>query len=112
MLSGSTAVRPCPVVGRDQPRLLHRRSQYGYTDDPSLAVFAEPEAVSRDDQAVITQRAHRVEREVQVEQWAEHRAEIERRLGWLYSQRFKCNVTTQVRALQRQLDRIDERIAG
>ncbi|MGZ6564461.1 MAG: hypothetical protein ACXVH3_32350 [Solirubrobacteraceae bacterium] len=96
----------------DSPRLLHRRSQYGYTSDPDRAMFQEAEAVGRDDQALITERAHRSAREAQLVEWREHRAEIERRLGWLYSQRFQRNVTTQVRALQRQLDRIDERIAS
>ncbi|MGZ4185010.1 MAG: hypothetical protein ACXVSF_06455 [Solirubrobacteraceae bacterium] len=99
-------------ASRDAPRLLHRRSQYGYTTDVDRALYQEPEAVPRDDQAVITARAHRSAREAQLVEWRERRAAIERQLSWLNSRRFERNVTTQVRALQRQLDRIDKRIAS
>ena len=96
----------------DAPRFLHRRSQFGYTDNPQLGLHSEPEAVDATTQDVLTSRAHRAETERQRAQWREHRAEIERRLHWLHSQRFRRDVTTQVAAVQRQLDRIDARIAG
>jgi hypothetical protein len=57
---------PCndALVGRrDQPRLLHRRRQRGYTDDPSLAMFSEPEAVGANVQRDLTARSHRVAHE-------------------------------------------------
>lgn len=41
----------------DEPRLLHRRSQNGYTSTPSMAMSMEPEAVDRDTQERLTQRA-------------------------------------------------------
>lgn len=30
----------------DRPRLLHRRSEHGYTEEPALALPREPEAIS------------------------------------------------------------------
>lgn len=97
---------------RDQPRLLHRKSQFGYTDDPSKAVFAEPEAVSREDQELLTTRAHRAAQQAQVAEWMVHRAEIERRIAWLYSQRFQRDVSAQLRQLTKQLERLDQKIAS
>jgi hypothetical protein len=95
----------------DSPRLLRRRSEYGgYTTDPSRALFDEPEAVGAEVQELLTDRARRVELDSQREEWREHRDEIERRLGWLQSQRFRRDVSSQVRALRRQLDRLDELI--
>ena len=75
-------------------------------------MFAEPEAVSAQDQAVITERAHRAEHDALVAQWAQRRAEIERQIAWLYSQRFRKDVSAQLHQLQKQLDRIDAKIAG
>ena len=80
-------------MGRDTPRLLHRHSHYGYTDRPEHALFQEPEAVSADTQRDLTTRAHRAAQQAQVAEWMVHRAEIERRLAWLYSQRFRRDVT-------------------
>jgi hypothetical protein len=77
-----------------------------------LPSTASPRPVGRDDQAQITAASHRAVHEAQVAEWAEHRVEIERRLSWLYSQRFQRDVRSTVRALQRQLDRLDERIAA
>lgn len=44
---------------RDLPRLLHSRSEYGYTSRPSEAMSTEPEAVPADYQAQLSQRARR-----------------------------------------------------
>jgi hypothetical protein len=49
--------------GCDEPRLLHVRSELGYTHDPRHAVVDEPEAVSADEQRRQTQIAHRRERQ-------------------------------------------------
>jgi hypothetical protein len=96
----------------DAPRLLHRRSQYGYTDRPEYAMHAEPEAVPAEDQEWITSRSHRTEREAQVLHWRERRANIEREVDWLYSQRFDRDVSKPLRTLRRQLDRLDKLIAA
>ncbi|MGZ4254808.1 MAG: hypothetical protein ACXVS6_22665 [Solirubrobacteraceae bacterium] len=97
---------------RDQPRLLHRRSQRGYTSDPAYALFAEPEAVSRSDQERITLAAHRAAHAAQVAEWEQRRHNVEREIGWLYSQRFQRDVSAQLRQLEKQLQRIDAKIAG
>lgn len=45
----------------DEPRLLHRRSQNGYTSTPSMAMSMEPEAVDEDTQDRITKRSREAE---------------------------------------------------
>jgi hypothetical protein len=96
----------------DSPRLLHRRSQHGYTDRLDLALSHEPEAISADDQAFLTARAHRAERQVQLREWEERRAAIAREIDWLHSQRFERDVSKTLRVLRRQLDRVDKQITG
>jgi hypothetical protein len=96
----------------DSPRLLHRRSQYGYVSDPERAMFGEPEAVPAEVQEQYSIAAERRARELQLRDWREHRAEIERRFEWVYAQRFQRNVRAQLRTLQYQFDRLDQRITG
>jgi hypothetical protein len=100
------------VPSADLPRLLHRRSEHGYTDDLSRALYAEPEAVPRDVQDAMTAAAHRAEHEAIVAGWQVRRVAIEREINWLYSQRLHRDVSSSLRALRRQLDRLDARIAG
>ena len=97
---------------RDTIRLLHRYPHRGYTDDPSKAAFAEPEAVSVGDAEWIAHYAHRAEREAQLLRWRERRARIEREIDWAYSQRFARDVSKQLRFLRRQLDYIEKRIGA
>jgi hypothetical protein len=92
-------------------RLLHRSSEYGYTTNPARALRAEPEAVSADTQDQLTLRSRRTARDAQLEEWRVRRDRIERELDWLHTQRFQRDVTTQARALRRQLDRIDTRLS-
>ena len=99
-------------ANRDRPRFLHRRSQYGYADDPRLGLFREPEAVSIEVQRELTAAAARSAHQLQVQEWQLHRAEIDRRIAWLYSQRLRRDVGAQLHQLQKQLDRIDAKIAG
>jgi DNA-binding FrmR family transcriptional regulator len=101
----------------DSPRLLARNSTRphpelgtGYTDRPDLALIGEPEAVSVDEQAMLTARVHRARHEAELRELAEHRAAIQRELDWLHSQRYAKDVRTQIRAVQRQLDRIDQKL--
>lgn len=103
----------------DAPRLLHRDSTYphpvlgtGYTDRLDRCVLGEPEAVSAEEQALITARVHRTERAAQLEEWVERRAAIQREVDWLYSQRLHQDVGKALRVLRRQLDRIDRHIAA
>lgn len=106
-------------MGDDAVRLLARNSAaehatlgIGYTSDPSRALRAEPEAVTADVQRALTARAGRTARERQLEEWNARRAELQRTLDWLHSQRFVRDVRSTIRALERQLARLDRRIAG
>jgi hypothetical protein len=45
--------------GDDRPRLLHARSEFGYTDRSHCALPGEPEAVPADYQAELTWRSRR-----------------------------------------------------
>jgi hypothetical protein len=80
------------VTRRDEVRLLHKRSQRGYTDRLDRAMFDEPEAVSREEQEWITARVHRSEREAQILEWNTRRLRIVREIDWLYSQRLHRDV--------------------
>ena len=94
----------------DALRLLHRRSEHGYTSDPSRGLTGAGEAVPPEFQEVVTARAHRAERDAQLDEWRERRARIQREIDWLISQRFRRDVRSDLRALQRQLDRLDRRL--
>ena len=94
----------------DPPRLLARRSQYGYTDDPAFAVISEPEAVSASAQAEITAASQRRERQTIADEWRGRRLVLMREIEWLQSQRFQRDVRSTVRALQRQVDKLDARL--
>lgn len=91
----------------DAVRLLHRDSTHGYTDNPARAVPGEAEAVPADVQREITARSHRSARAERVAEWAERRAAVEREVAWLYSQRNHRSVRSELRALARQLARLD-----
>ena len=96
----------------DPVRLLHKRSAHGYTSNPARALFAEPEAVGSEIQRAITAEVHQSAHDRQVEQWRERQAAIARELEWLKSQRFRRDVRSAVRGLERQLAQLDHRIAG
>jgi len=84
----------------------------GYTDEPGRALRDEPEAVSVEDQRLLTARAHRTARQQQLDEWTTRRASIQREVDWLYSQRFQQDVSKSLRVLRRQLSRLDKLIAG
>lgn len=89
---------------------VEHEAEHGYTSDASRALFAEPEAVDREEQRRITAAAARSAREADRDEWFRRREAIERELDWLFSRRFQRDVTVQVRALRRQLDRVDRRL--
>jgi hypothetical protein len=93
---------------RDELRLLHKTR--GYTVDPRRALPREPEALTVDQLAQVELRAGRRHRERQLADWRARRRELERSIDWLYAQRNQRDVRSQLRALQRQLDRLDETI--
>jgi hypothetical protein len=91
----------------DAPRLLHRRSEYAYTSDPTRALTDAGEAIPATTQAELTARAHRTHRQTQLDEWDDRRQAIQREIDWLHSQRFQRDVRSALRALQRQVDRLD-----
>jgi hypothetical protein len=94
----------------DEPRFIARVA--GYVDHPARALPGEPEAVTEAEQMTITADAHRAAEDRDRAEWAESRDRLRRELDWLYSRRFRADVGAQLRALQRQVDRLDERIGG
>jgi hypothetical protein len=100
----------CLPAAIDAPRLLHRRSEHGYTSDPTRALGDAGEAVPVEAQAELTARVHRSERQAQLDEWARRKAAIQREIDWLTSQRFRRDVRSDLRALQRQVDRLDARL--
>jgi hypothetical protein len=61
----------------DEVRLLHRRSQVGYTSNPATAMPNEPEAISAADQQQLTELAHRRDRQRRLAAWQQTRATID-----------------------------------
>ena len=98
------------VVMDDTPRLLARNPASGYVTHTSRALRHEPEAVSASVQDELTRDAGRAARDRDRREWTQSRDRLEREVAWLYSRRFERDVTTQIRALQRQVDRLDERL--
>ena len=94
----------------DTPRLLHRRSEHAYTSDPTRALTDAGEAVPEDAQLAITARSHRSARQTQLTEWADSKTALERQVNWLEAQRFHRDIRSEVRALQRQIDRLDQRL--
>ena len=94
----------------DPTRWLHKHSELGYTSDPRQALPHEPPALNPSDLEDITARTQRRRRQDQIAAWKQERAQLEQSLDRLYAQRLGHDITTQLRALQRQLDRIDIRL--
>lgn len=92
-------MKPLPHL----PRLLHARSQYGYTTRPSEALSMEPEAVTPDEQRQITRAAQLTAEEREQALLRESRGRIEAELTFLASQRLDRRTQSHVRAMQRQL---------
>jgi hypothetical protein len=95
----------------DAPRFLaHSGSRGGdYTSNPARALDCG-EAPSADEQRRITHDAARAARDRDRHDWMQSRDRLRRELDFLYSRRFQLDVSTQLRAPQRQLDRLDQRL--
>ena len=96
----------CILAAMDAVRLLHRDSTHGYTDNPARAVVGEAEAVSAEYQLEVSARSHRQARQARAAELLEHRLELERHIAWLYSQRKRGDVRSQMRAAARALERL------
>jgi hypothetical protein len=85
------------------PRLLHIRSQHGYTSSMAEALAHEPEAVTADEQRELTKRAHAstAARDRELIEGCAQRISVE--LSALSTGARSRRVSSHVRAMQRQV---------
>jgi hypothetical protein len=84
----------------DAPRYLARRSQDGYTTSPVMALKGEPEAVSEDEQALLTESARKRVLDDRIRRRQATSEEIRRELD---------HVEARARYLQRELRRLQRK---
>jgi hypothetical protein len=94
----------------DRPRLLHRRLELGYTDQPVLAAAGEPEAIDGAAQAAITRSAQLREAQRRGHNWAALRARFQADIA-ATAAAFGPLVTDELRSFRRGLDRIDRKLS-
>ena len=70
MINPTELVSVATVALVSSPRMLHREVHRGYTDNPSLAAFGEPEALSREELERISHQARELDQRRQREQQA------------------------------------------
>lgn len=100
--------------GRDHPRLLHRRSEHGYTATPDQALPDEPEAVSEAEQAIISAEARANFARLREEQLTAHatqkavgrlrRAEARARKLGIDALPHLLAIESEIRALEARID--------
>jgi hypothetical protein len=93
----------------DAARLLHRRSEHGYTDRPAQALTHEPEAVTAAEQRYLTDVAHRRAVDREREAWRRFREIIRPELVELTRQ-IDRQLAADVRVIVRQVERIDRKL--
>jgi hypothetical protein len=95
----------------DRPRLLHQRSELGYTSSSSEALRAEPEAVPEDYQERLSVEAERRRQAKRREAWERARSTI---LGGVDSFSGEAEndraLANQLRVIPRAVARIDEAV--
>ena len=97
----------------DDVRLLARRSELGYVTRHHLAMIHEPPAVPAEYQAQLTAQAQRVQQDQLLGEWIKCRDRISGAVEHF------ANVTkpghqvrSDLRVLERQVARLDQRLAG
>jgi hypothetical protein len=93
-----------PLVA-DPPRLLHRRSEFAYTDHPTRALAGEPEAVDQQTQARLTAEAARGAEARRRSLWRDVRGRLLGDLELLRSE-FGPSVAQELRGIRREVDRL------
>lgn len=88
------------------PRLLHQRSECGYTAEPHQALSDEPEAVSEAEQRSLTRQAHRAKAARDRFALCSATAVIELELEALELARVEPNLSADIRAIRRTLDKM------
>jgi hypothetical protein len=66
-----------------QPRFLARRSEDGYVTNAAQALQGEPEAISEDEQLIVTEQARRKALDERIQRRQATAEEIQRELGWI-----------------------------
>jgi hypothetical protein len=95
----------------DAPRLLARRSEYGYVDRPGLALTREPEAIDAEEQERQTIDARRRDRERRLDAWRPARSLIFAGLV-AFQPAADSRSASDLRAIERTLRRIDQRLSA
>jgi hypothetical protein len=95
----------------DAARLLHVRSELGYTDRPSRALPHEPEAVSSAEQRRLTAESWERAAEREREAWRRFREIMLPELA-LLGKALERNFASDLRALERQFERIERRLGA
>src|SRR4051812_9288729 len=94
----------------DPPRLLHRRSEIGYTQAPTLGLPHELEAVSEHEQEAISLRARRDWLERRRSAWVETRRTIDDVLDvFVDTVGHDPPIKNAVRAVRRSVDAVGRR---
>ena len=98
----------------DEPRLLARRSELGYTDAPTRALPGEPEAISEEEQARQTLAARRAQERQQREAWQQARARIVDGVSIVRTTKpaMPRQVVSTVRVIERAVARVDAELRG
>lgn len=99
-----------PPVVVEPPRLLAAKSEYGYVDRVDLALVDEPEAVAVADQREITARAQRQASTRALALWRDSSARWLGDLDALVATRFDVDVSDELRALTRAIERVDRKL--
>lgn len=94
----------------DRARLLHRRSELGYTDRLVTALPDEPEAVDVATQKQLTRQATLRQAGRRREVWTGERGRIEQSLQTL-RQAFGAEVSAELRGIRREVDRLERKFA-
>jgi hypothetical protein len=96
----------------DPVRLLHARSELGYTSSAMKAMVGEPEAADQGTQERITANAHRGDREERIREWrAAHTAITEAVTAFKASCRVDRGLANGLRVIERQCARLDQHVA-
>jgi hypothetical protein len=96
-------------VSQADSRLLHRRSEHGYTDRLAQAMPHEPEAISALEQSHLTDDAHRRASQRELDAWRRFLEIVGPELVEL-SRALDRGLASDLRALGRQLERIDRKL--
>jgi hypothetical protein len=92
----------------DQPRMLHRRSEMGYTRSSTQALSLEPEAIDADEQWRMTRAAQ----DRQMQTWTVARRRLLDEIEHLRVHVQNPHVDRTARALQREINALDRRLAA